>query len=65
MAEPQVTDAAMIQRMLDVLGATPGGILIRGPDRWIVLPPGPTGWVLAINAGGFPEWTDPATIDFG
>lgn len=51
-----------LQSILDILGNTPGCILVRGPDRWIALQPGNPGDVLAINAGGIPVWVDPDSI---
>lgn len=58
-------DYQRLQRILDVIGNTPGSILIRGPDMWIALPPGNPGDVLIINDGAMPEWTDPANVTFG
>lgn len=54
-----------VQELLDVLGTTPGSIMIRGPDRWVALLPGEIGFVLVINNGGLPEWRDPALVPFG
>lgn len=65
MSTQDLVDAARLQRVLDVLGNVEGGILLRGPDRWIVLPPGNIGDVLVIGEGGVPEWADPSTITFG
>lgn len=59
------TDQAHLQQLLDVIGSDEGSILVRGPDRWIALKPGPIGYVLIINEGGFPEWRDPAQVPFG
>jgi hypothetical protein len=58
------TDQAYLQGLLDVIGSKEGSILVRGPKRWIALEPGPIGYVLVINDGGFPEWVDPATVPF-
>lgn len=58
------TDTVYLQKLLDVLGDEPGSILVRGPDRWIALPPGNLGDVLVIGDGGVPEWRDPAEVDF-
>lgn len=58
------TDAGLLQAVLDVIGDTEGSILIRGPDRWIALPPGNIGDVLVVGDGGFPEWRDPADVPF-
>jgi hypothetical protein len=55
-------DYARLQALLDLIGTTPGAILVRGPDKWIALLPGTEGYVLAVGAGGLPEWTDPTTI---
>lgn len=55
-------EVADLQAMLDILGSTPGSILVRGPDRWIALLPGQVGDVLSINAGGIPQWVDPSTL---
>lgn len=63
MAETE-TDIERLQRLLDVLGDTPGSILIRGPDKWIALPPGDLGDVLVVGDGGLPEWVDPSTVQF-
>jgi len=57
-------DYTRLQQMLDLLGDVPGSILVRGPDRWLSLPPGPIGYVLVIGAGGVPEWVDPSTVPF-
>lgn len=54
-----------LQEALDLLGDTPGSILIRGPDMWYALPPGPLGYVLVIGEGALPIWVDPATVPFG
>lgn len=58
-------DFDRLQKLLDVLSDKPGAILVRGPDTWIALDPGPVGYVLAIGAGGVPIWEDPANINFG
>jgi hypothetical protein len=58
-------DQARLQAIMDVIGNTPGSILVRGPDRWIALQPGNVGDVLVIGAGGMPEWTDPQNVNFG
>lgn len=58
------TDVRRLQRILDVIGNTPGSILVRGPDTWIAIPPGNIGDVLVIGEGGIPEWTDPANVNF-
>lgn len=65
MPAQNLIDAERLQRVLDVLGDVEGGILVRGPDRWIVLPPGNIGDVLVVGDGGVPEWVDPSTIQFG
>lgn len=59
------TDHQRLQRVLDVIGAEPGSILVRGPSKWIALPPGNLGDVLVIGDGGLPEWRDPAEVSFG
>lgn len=59
-----MTDDERLQNLLDVLSDEPGAILVRGPDTWIALPPGPVGYVLVIGDGGVPTWADPATIEF-
>lgn len=59
------TDLKNLQALLDVIGNVQGSILVRGPDRWIALEPGPIGYVLVIGDGGVPEWQDPANIPFG
>lgn len=64
MTTPLTDDYTRLQQLLDVIGNTPGAILVRGPERWIALQPGPEGWVLAIGPGAVPEWTDPATLPF-
>jgi len=56
--------ADRIRRGLDVIGATEGGILFRGPDYWEVLPPGNEGQVLLVSAEGLPYWGD-APQSFG
>lgn len=48
-----------ISEMLDVLGQQEGSILVRRADKWEALPPGPQGYVLAINDQGQPEWMHP------
>lgn len=48
-----------INQALDILGATPGSILIRTTTGWEALPPGTLGQILVINADGIPEWMDP------
>lgn len=53
-----------LQRLLDLIGATPGSILVRGPNTWIALPPGNLGDVLVIGDGAIPKWVDPATVPF-
>lgn len=58
-------NAALLQQLLDTLGSAPGSILIRGPATWIALPPGTLGQVLVIGSGGYPEWVDPSTVNFG
>lgn len=58
------TDNALLQQLFDAISNVPGAILVRGPDRWIGLKPGNVGDVLVINDGGFPEWRDPAEVDF-
>jgi len=60
-----MTDDQLLNKLLDVIGAEPGSILIRGPDRWIALAPGNIGDVLVINEGAIPEWRDPADVTFG
>lgn len=57
-------DSARLQRLLDIIGDTPGSILARGPDMWIAIPPGNAGDVLVIGDGGIPEWRDPTTVPF-
>lgn len=57
-------DFERLQKLLDVLSTTPGAILVRGPDTWIALEPGPVGYVLVIGEGGVPTWVDPATVPF-
>lgn len=56
---------AELQRLLDLIGSTPGSILVRGPDVWIALQPGNIGDVLVIGDGAIPEWVDPSTVTFG
>lgn len=53
-----------LQAIMDTIGDTPGSILVRGPDRWIALPPGNLGDVLVVGDGGVPEWRDPADVPF-
>lgn len=61
--DPQTQqDYQRLQRILDVIGNTPGSILVRGPDMWIALPPGNVGDVLVIDVGGIPAWVDPTTV---
>jgi hypothetical protein len=43
------------QYNLDILGRDPGMIVIRTPEQWIALPPGPASTVLTIVAG-LPAW---------
>jgi len=57
-------DYTRLQSLLDVIGNEPGMILVRGPDRWIALPPGELGYVLIIGPGAVPEWADPTTVTF-
>ena len=40
---------------LDLIGSTPGDMLVRGATDWIALAPGPDGDVLTM-AGGAPAW---------
>lgn len=55
-------DYSKLQRVMDVIGSTPGSILVRGPDRWIALPPGQPGQVLAIGTDGMPYWANPSDL---
>lgn len=49
-----------VSESLDALGDTVGGILVRGPDGWTVLPPGPPGFVLTSNGpNALPSWQAP------
>lgn len=45
-----------LRKALDVLGCEPGMILIRGEDRWIALPAGQIGQILAIGEDLMPGW---------
>lgn len=65
MTEQDLVDVERLQAVLDVIGAEPGSILVRGPHVWVALPPGNLGDVLVIGDGGIPEWRDPSTITFG
>lgn len=51
-----------VQNALDVLSQDPGAIIYRGADGWLALPPGPTGYVLAIGTDGLPGWYDPNNL---
>src|SRR5690606_34936175 len=43
---------------LDVIGQLPGTILVRGPNMWIPLLPGPAGSVLtSMGPNQVPKWT--------
>jgi hypothetical protein len=47
---------------LDSIGSTVGAILIRTPDGWRILPPGPAGYVLKSQGpNAVPVWAPPAT----
>lgn len=58
-------DEQRMRKIFDVFSTTEGAILVRGPTQWFALPPGNVGDVLVIGAGGVPEWTDPANVNFG
>lgn len=64
MAQDNYISRDQFSELLDAIGGTPGAILVRGPDRWVALPPGNIGDVLIINDGGMPEWVDPTTVPF-
>ena len=58
-----VGDATIVIRaMLDCIGSLPGSLIYRGPDRWQALEPGNPGDVLTVDANGYPQWVDPATL---
>lgn len=49
-----------VSKSLDGLGTTIGGIIVRGPDGWLVLAPGPLGYVLTSNGPNtLPSWEPP------
>jgi len=50
--------ADRIKRGLDVLGATVGSILYRGPEYWEVLLPGTEGQQLFVGPDQLPAWAD-------
>lgn len=51
-----------VSEALDAIGSLPGGIMVRTAERWLWLPPGPVGYVLAMQADGLPAWQDSATL---
>lgn len=59
MAE-NTTAAIALSRSLDTLGALPGGIAYRGPDRWTSLDIGQPGEVLTVGPDLLPVWAPPA-----
>jgi len=49
-----------VSQSLDILGQTPGGVLIRQGKYWQNLPPGPDGFVLTSKGEtDFPAWEAP------
>jgi hypothetical protein len=52
---------AGVSESLDALGDIVGGILVRGPEGWYVLPPGNPGDVLTSQGPDLlPAWLPPA-----
>lgn len=46
-----------VSKSLDALGTTIGALLVRGPDGWTILAPGPIGYVLTSNGpNAVPSW---------
>jgi hypothetical protein len=46
-----------VRESLDTLGKIVGSILVRGPDGWTVLLPGPEGYVLTTHGENeLPTW---------
>lgn len=54
--QPTTPYAGAVSDALDAITATPGSILMRGPDTWTEIAPGEQGAVLTINADGYPAW---------
>lgn len=50
---------ADISHALDILGTTPGCILVRGAFTWYALEPGTENQILVIGADDMPHWVDP------
>lgn len=46
-----------VSESLDTIGNTIGAILVRGPDGWATIAPGPIGYVLTSNGPDqLPTW---------
>lgn len=60
MADSYKFDRVQVSESLDALGQVVGSILVRGPDGWIALEPGPDGYVLTTHGvGNLPTWEPP------
>lgn len=54
---PDLSTAAKVSAVIDLLGSVAGDILIRTPSGWVGLPIGTTAQELTVVAG-LPAWTD-------
>lgn len=59
---PDLTTAAAVSNTLDMLGGSPGSVLLRGSTSWAALSIGTAGQVLRVGSGGV-AWAAPKDSD--